>query len=74
MDLKEIAEEIKAKGNNEKITLIYAFNGVGKTQLSVEYKNITKKALNIQGFTIMRIARIYFNGIMIQKTKTQALD
>ena len=54
MDLKEIAEEIKAKGNNEKITLIYAFNGVGKTQLSVEYKNITKKGTQHTG--------VYYNA------------
>lgn len=54
MDLKEIAEEIKAKGNNEKITLIYAFNGVGKTQLSVEYKNITKNGTQHTG--------VYYNA------------
>lgn len=39
--LKEIAEQIKA--NKEPITLIYAFNSTGKTKLSVEYKDITKK-------------------------------
>ncbi len=36
----EIAEEI-AK-SKEPITLIFAFNSTGKTQLSVDYKNITK--------------------------------
>lgn len=39
--LTEIAEQLKA--NKEPIMLIYAFNSTGKTQLSVEYKNITKK-------------------------------
>ena len=39
--LKEIAIQLKA--NKEPIVLIYAFNSIGKTQLSVEYKNITKK-------------------------------
>lgn len=40
MILKEIAERIQSIQSN--IILIYAFNGVGKTQLSVEYKNLTK--------------------------------
>lgn len=40
--LNEIAQQLKA--NKEPIMLIYAFNSTGKTQLSVEYKNITKKA------------------------------
>lgn len=40
MELKEIAKKIKEA--DERIILIYAFNGIGKTQLSVEYKNITK--------------------------------
>jgi hypothetical protein len=37
----EIAQELKA--TKENIILIYAFNATGKTRLSVEYKNITKK-------------------------------
>lgn len=39
--LTEIAQQLK--DSNEPIILIYAFNSMGKTQLSVEYKNITKK-------------------------------
>ena len=39
--LTEIAQQLKA--NEEPIMLIFAFNSTGKTQLSVEYKNITKK-------------------------------
>lgn len=39
--LKEIAQQLK--DNKEPIILIYAFNSTGKTKLSVEYKNITKK-------------------------------
>lgn len=39
MELKEVVEEIK----KENIVLIYAFNGTGKTRLSVEYKNMTKE-------------------------------
>jgi hypothetical protein len=39
--INEIAEELKT--SKQPITLIYAFNSTGKTKLSVEYKNITKK-------------------------------
>lgn len=39
--LTEIAQELK--NTKEKIILVYAFNATGKTRLSVEYKNITKK-------------------------------
>lgn len=40
MNYKEIAEELKELKEN--IILIYAFNSIGKTRLSVIYKNITK--------------------------------
>ncbi|MCX7638582.1 MAG: AAA family ATPase [Cyclobacteriaceae bacterium] len=39
--LKDIAQILK--DSKEPITLIYAFNSTGKTKLSVEYKNLTKK-------------------------------
>lgn len=39
--LTDIAKEIKKA--KESIILIYAFNGIGKTRLSVAYKNLTKK-------------------------------
>ena len=39
-NIKSIAERIKNKHNN--IILIYAFNGTGKTRLSMKYKEITK--------------------------------
>ena len=41
MDYKQIAQEIKDA--YESIFLVYAFNATGKTQLSVAYKDITKK-------------------------------
>ncbi len=41
MNHKEIAEEIYSL--NENIILIYAFNGAGKTRLSVAYKDISKE-------------------------------
>ena len=37
----EIAQQLKV--SKQPIVLIYAFNSTGKTQLSVEYKNATKK-------------------------------
>lgn len=39
----DIAQELIGE-NKKPISLIYAFNGTGKTRLSVEYKNLTKKA------------------------------
>jgi hypothetical protein len=39
--ITEIAEQIKAA--KEPIILIYAFNSTGKTNLSVEYKNLSKR-------------------------------
>ena len=41
MELKEIAEQIRVE--TSKIVLIYAFNAVGKTRLSVSYKDTTKQ-------------------------------
>lgn len=54
MNLDTIAEEITKL--DESIVLIYAFNGTGKTQLSVAYKNITKA--NNNG----RHAGVYYNA------------
>ncbi|MEZ9404965.1 AAA family ATPase [Vibrio sp. 10N.286.48.F5] len=41
MSLIEVANQITEM--DEPVVLIYAFNGTGKTQLSVAYKNITKE-------------------------------
>ena len=40
-DLKSIVRQIQKRKEN--IFLVYAFNGTGKTRLSVEYKNSTKE-------------------------------
>lgn len=40
MNLSEIAKQLK--NTKENIILIYAFNSIGKTRLSVEYKDLTK--------------------------------
>lgn len=37
-ELKDIAQELK--NTNKKVQLIYAFNGTGKTRLSLEFKNL----------------------------------
>lgn len=52
MQLKEIVNEIL----KEKICLIYAFNGIGKTRLSIEYKNLTKESNG------NRHAGVYYNA------------
>ena len=38
LSLTGIAEQLK--NNNKKVQLIYAFNGVGKTRLSREFKEL----------------------------------
>ena len=52
MDYTKIAQTIKDAKEN--IFLIYAFNGTGKTQLSVTYKNICKKGEDHTG--------VYYNA------------
>jgi len=54
MTLEAIANEINDM--DEKIILIYAFNGTGKTRLSVAYKDATKDANNGQH------AGVYYNA------------
>ena len=43
-DLKTVAEEIKSSDKN--IKLIYAFNGTGKTRLSMEFKELIQPSNN----------------------------
>lgn len=52
MEFKEIVNELL----NENICLIYAFNGIGKTRLSIEYKNLTKESNG------NRHAGVYYNA------------
>ncbi len=54
MNLEEIANQLIDMDEN--IILIYAFNGTGKTQLSIAYKNATKEANNGQH------AGVYYNA------------
>lgn len=41
-NLKQLAQELKSRLMIKKIILLYAYNGVGKTRLSVEFKNLGK--------------------------------
>ncbi|HBS7480260.1 AAA family ATPase [Klebsiella pneumoniae] len=54
MSFETIAQELKDVDEN--IVLIYAFNGTGKTQLSVAYKNLTKAENNDEH------AGVYYNA------------
>lgn len=54
MNLVEIANQLKE--SDKKIILIYAFNAIGKTRLSVAYKNATKDLEN------GKHAGVYYNA------------
>ena len=43
-DLAELAEHMRDELDNKKFILLYAYNGVGKTRLSREFKNLGKDA------------------------------
>lgn len=58
MKLNEIAKQIKDA--KEKIFLIYAFNGTGKTRLSVEYKEFAREL--VENEPIGRQTGVYYNA------------
>lgn len=41
--LKNVAVRLRDDLNNHHFVLLYAYNGTGKTRLSMEFKNISKK-------------------------------
>lgn len=43
-DLPALAQHLRDELNNKKFILLYAYNGVGKTRLSTEFKNLGKDA------------------------------
>lgn len=43
-DLPELAQHLRNGLENKKFVLLYAYNGVGKTRLSTEFKNLGKDA------------------------------
>ncbi|EIO4559867.1 hypothetical protein LQM11_000392 [Vibrio parahaemolyticus] len=66
MSLIDVANQLNEI--DKPIVLVYAFNGTGKTQLSVAYKNVTKEKMRVNTleFIIMPIVKIYFTGIMMK--------
>lgn len=59
-DLVTLAGNLKVELNGKKFILIYAYNGTGKTRLSVAFKDLGKK-LDAHGETIERDT-LYFNA------------
>lgn len=53
-NLRQLAQELKNRLMKKEIILLYAYNGVGKTRLSVEFKNLGK----IEGLS----DTLYFNA------------
>jgi hypothetical protein len=45
-DLPALAHELRQELENKKTILLYAYNGTGKTRLSMEFKNLGKKAIH----------------------------
>ena len=43
-DLPALAQQLREELENKKFILLYAYNGVGKTRLSTEFKNLGKDA------------------------------
>lgn len=59
-DLTALARHLRELLENKKFILLYAYNGVGKTRLSTEFKSLGKK-VNKEGDTIERDT-LYFNA------------
>lgn len=59
-DLPELAEHLRGELGNKKFVLLYAYNGVGKTRLSTEFKNLGK-VVDEEGETTKRDT-LYFNA------------
>lgn len=58
--LNEIAQELK--DNNKKVQLIYAFNGVGKTRLSKEFKSLVEPKNEDEQIKIEDKKILYYNA------------
>ena len=58
--LKEIAQELCSA--NKKVQLIYAFNGVGKTRLSCEFKELVSPKGHDAGAEESKIKVLYYNA------------
>lgn len=58
--LKEIAQTIR--GTNKKVQLIYAFNGVGKTRLSREFKELVSPKSHDDEVEESKMKVLYYNA------------
>jgi len=59
-DLSALARHLRDELENKKFILLYAYNGVGKTRLSTEFKNLGK-TVNADGEVTARDT-LYFNA------------
>ncbi len=59
-NLKGVAEYLRTTLKSKKYVLLYAYNGIGKTRLSAEFKNLGKK-VNEEG-EIVQEDTLYFNA------------
>jgi hypothetical protein len=60
-DLPALARHLRDELENMKFILLYAYNGVGKTRLSTEFKNLGK-TVNTDGESAARGDTLYFNA------------
>ena len=58
--LKEIAQTLR--GTNKKVQLIYAFNGVGKTRLSREFKELVSPKSHDDEVEESKMKVLYYNA------------
>ena len=65
--MRGLANRIRDDLNNKDFVLLYAYNGTGKTCLSMEVKNKIKRRIKTKliPFISTHILRTYFIGIMI---------
>jgi len=59
-DLNTLASHLRQELEIKKFTIIYAYNGTGKTRLSTEFKNLGKQ-VNEEGETVKQDS-LYFNA------------
>ena len=58
-NLNEIAQELK---KDKKVQIIYAFNGVGKTRLSKEFKSLISPKINEESQELAERKILYYNA------------
>lgn len=59
-DLSALAQHLRTELESKRCVLLYAYNGTGKTQLSIKFKDIGKK-VNAAGEVVQRDT-LYFNA------------